>query len=201
MKSFSSFGISIATALGSSLCCIIPVISIVAGTSSLATSLLWLQPYRPYFISGAVLTLGFAWYRILFSKKDETCHCEPTQKTSFFRSKTFLGITTVVSVLLITFPSYSHLFINNNQAVFAEYPGSKKVVILVSGMTCTGCEMLVEEELSKLDGIIKVEASHTDKNATVQFDDSKVDLDNIIEAINRTHYKATPPEKEAKGAM
>ncbi len=197
MKSFSSFGVSIATALGSSLCCIIPVISIVAGTSSLATSLLWLQPYRPYFISGAVLTLGFAWYRILFSKKDETCNCEPVQKNSFFKSRVFLGITTVISVLLITFPSYSHLIINN-QAIFAEYPGSKTVIIPVTGMTCTGCEMLVEDELRKVTGIIKVKASHEGKNAIVQFDESKVNLKNVIEAINRTPYKATRPEMEAK---
>ncbi len=190
MKSFSSFGISIATALGSSLCCIIPVISIVAGTSSLATSLSWLQPYRPYFISGAVLTLGFAWYRILFSKKDDTCNCEPVQKNSFFKSRAFLGVTTVISVLLITFPSYSHLLINN-QAVFADFLGNKTVIIPVSGMTCTGCEMLVEEELRKVTGIIRAKASHTDKNAIVRYDESKVNLENVIEAINRTPYKTS----------
>ena len=189
MKAFSSFGISILTALGSSLCCIIPTISIVAGTSSLATSLSWLQPYRPYFISGAVLTLGFAWYRVLFSKKDETCNCEAVQKKSFFKSKAFLGITTFISALLITFPSYSHLLIND-QAVFVEYSGSKTVIIPVAGMTCAGCEMLVEEELRKVTGIIKVKASHEDKNAMVQFDESKVNLENVIEAINRTPYKA-----------
>ncbi len=105
-----------------------------------------------------------------------------------------MGITTVISVLLITFPSYSHLLVNN-QTVFAVHPGSKTVIIPVTGMTCTGCEMLVEEELSKVEGIIKAKASHADKNAIVQFDDSKVDLDNIIEAINRTNYKATRPDE------
>lgn len=190
MKAFSSFGISILTALGSSLCCIIPTISIVAGTSSLATSLSWLQPYRPYFISGAVLTLGFAWYRVLFSKKDETCNCEPGQKSPVFKSKTFLGIITVFAVLLITFPSYSRLLFSN-QPVFAQKADSETVIISVSGMTCTGCEMQVEEELKKLEGIITVKASYTYENTIVQFDSSKVNIAKIVEAINRTHYKAT----------
>lgn len=195
MKAFSSFGISILTALGSSLCCIIPTISIVAGTSSLATSLSWLQPYRPYFVSAAILTLGFAWYRVLFSKKDETCNCETSQKNSFIKSKTFLSLTTVVAVLLITFPSYSRLLFND-QPVFVQRVGSETVIIPVSGMTCVGCEMQVEEEVKKLDGIITVKASYVGENTVVQFDNSKANIDKIVEAINRTHYKATNPTAE-----
>ncbi len=195
MKAFSSFGISILTALGSSLCCIIPTISIVAGTSSLATSLSWLQPYRPYFISGAVLTLGFAWYRVLFSKQDETCNCEPDQKSPFFKSKTFLSVITVLAVLLITFPSYSRLLFSN-QPVFSQKVGTETVIIPVSGMTCTGCEMQVEEELKKVEGIITAKASYTDENAVVQFDNSKVDVGKIVDAINKTHYKATKPTEK-----
>jgi mercuric ion transport protein len=192
MKTFSSIGISILTALGSSLCCIIPTISIVAGTSSLATSLSWLQPYRPYFISGVVLTLGFAWYSVLFPKKEEACNCETSERKSFFKSKTFLGLTTVVAVLLITFPSYSRLFLTN-PPIFAPSTRSETVTIPVSGMTCSGCELQVEEEVKTLEGIILVKASHTDKNTIVQFDQSKVNLDKIVEAINKTHYKATNP--------
>ncbi len=192
MKTFSSIGISMLTALGSSLCCIIPTISIVAGTSSLATSLSWLQPYRPYFISGAILTLGFAWYKVLFPKKEEACNCEASEKKSFFKSKTFLGLTTVVAVLLITFPSYSRLFFND-PLFFAPSTGSETVTIHVSGMTCTGCELQVEDEVKALAGIISVKASHTDENTIVQFDQSKVNLDKIVEAINKTHYKATSP--------
>lgn len=193
MKAFSSFGISTLTALGSSLCCIIPTVSIVAGTSSLATSLSWLQPYRPYFVSAAILTLGFAWYSVLFSKKDETCNCETNQKKTFIKSKTFLSLTTVVAVLLITFPSYSHLLFND-QPIFTQRIESETVIIPVSGMTCAGCEMQVEEEVKKLTGIITVKASYTDENTIVQFDNSKVNIDKIIEAINTTHYKATNPE-------
>ena len=199
MKVFSLFGTSILTALGSSLCCIIPTISIVAGTSSLATSFLWLQPYRPYFISFAILTLGFAWYRVLFSQKDETCNCEPRPKSPFFKSRTFLSITTIFSVLLITFPTYSHIFVNDRNP-FGQGTANEMVIIPVTGMTCTGCEMQVEEELKKVEGIISAKASHIDENTIVQYDNSKVNIDKIVEAINKTHYKAINPKiKDARG--
>ena len=51
--------------------------------------------------------------------------------------------------------------------------------------------MQVEEELKKLEGIITVKASYTYENTIVQFDSSKVNIAKIVEAINRTHYKAT----------
>ena len=68
------------------------------------------------------------------------------------------------------------------------------VIIPVTGMTCTGCEMQVEEELKKVEGIISAKASHIDENTIVQYDNSKVSIDKIVEAINKTHYQASKPE-------
>ena len=97
--------LSIFTAASASLCCITPVLAIVAGTSSLATSISWLDPLRPYFIGATFLVLGISWYSVLKPQKKDDCGCEP-EKTSFFKSKGFLSTISILSLLLIAFPSY-----------------------------------------------------------------------------------------------
>lgn len=195
MKVISFFGTSIVTAMGSSLCCIVPALSLMAGTSSIATSLTWIQPLRPYFISTAVLVLGFAWYGVLFSKKETNCNCETIPKTTLFKTKKLLSIVTLVSILLITFPSYSHFFFND-KPVFGQSTLNQSTIIPVTGMTCNGCEMHIEDELKKLQGIIVVKASHVDETTAVEYDNSKVSIEQIVEAINRTGYKASKPKTE-----
>ena len=58
-------GAGLLTAIAASLCCITPVLALVAGTSGLASTFSWLEPFRPYFIGLTILVLGFAWYQKL----------------------------------------------------------------------------------------------------------------------------------------
>lgn len=51
-------GTGLLTAIAASLCCITPVLALVAGTSGLASTFSWLEPFRPYFIGLTVLVLG-----------------------------------------------------------------------------------------------------------------------------------------------
>ena len=67
------------TAIASSLCCITPVLAIVAGSSGLASTFSWLEPFRPYFIGMTVLVLGFAWYQKLKPEQKIDCNCETNQ--------------------------------------------------------------------------------------------------------------------------
>ena len=43
-------GAGLLTAIAASLCCITPVLALIAGTSGLASTFSWLEPFRPYFI-------------------------------------------------------------------------------------------------------------------------------------------------------
>lgn len=52
-------------ALMSSLCCITPVLALIAGTSGLASTFSWLDPARPFFVGITVMVLSFAWYQKL----------------------------------------------------------------------------------------------------------------------------------------
>lgn len=58
-------GTGLLTAIAASLCCITPVLAIIAGTSGLASTFSWLEPFRPYFIGLTILVLAFAWYQKL----------------------------------------------------------------------------------------------------------------------------------------
>lgn len=100
-------GVSLLTAITASLCCITPVLALIAGTSGIASTFSWLDPFRPYFIGLTILVLSYAWYLKLKPKKDMDCECEtddlPTGKTGkpkFIQSKSFLGIITVFAMLL-----------------------------------------------------------------------------------------------------
>ncbi len=61
-------------------------------------------------------------------------------------------------------------------------------VIKVEGMTCNHCVMAVEGALNKLSGVSSAKVSLENKNVTVDFDDAKVDFDQMKEAIEDQGY-------------
>jgi len=193
----TQIGLSVFTALSASMCCITPVIAIAAGTSSLATSFHWIEPFRPYFISASVLVLGFAWFQSFKGSKEDDCNCGILKKKSFVQSKTFLSLLTILSLLLITFPSYSKFFFNDTKGVLAQDQGKKKKIELtVSGMTCISCELHIESEVKKLQGVSFVKASHEKGSTIIEYDEQKINTGEIIATINGTGYKVEQGENQ-----
>jgi mercuric ion transport protein len=80
-------GAGLLTAIAASLCCITPVLALIAGTSGLASTFSWLEPFRPYFIGLTILVLGFAWYQKLKPQKKIDCNCDTTEKPKFYANK------------------------------------------------------------------------------------------------------------------
>ena len=181
--------LTVLTSVSASLCCIVPFLGIVGGSGSLMSSVSWLEPYRPFFIGGTFLTLGFAWYKSLRSNKTDDCGCET--KPSFIQSKKFLGIITALSILLISFPSYSRFLLQNQEpeTIAFTQEKNKKVTLSVSGMTCASCEHHIESEVIRLSGASSVSASYANKSAIIEYDPNKVDEAKIIAAIDGTGYK------------
>ncbi|AKF25287.1 hypothetical protein YH65_07715 [Sulfurovum lithotrophicum] len=101
---------SILTAIGAtiaaSLCCITPVLAVLAGSSTLASSFSWLTPYHNYLVWFTVLVLLYAWYDKLKPAKEIDCDCDA--KVGFFSSKKFLAIVTVFSVIMLSFPQWGN---------------------------------------------------------------------------------------------
>ena len=193
MKSNSKIaGVGLLTAIAASLCCITPVIALVAGTSGMASTFSWMEPVRPYLIGFTILTLAFAWYQKLKPQKQFDCNCDTDEKKSFMQSKLFLVIITVFAAVMLTFPYYSHVFYDNEvsgTSINAEH--AQKSEFTIEGMTCASCEEHVTHEILQLNGIGKVEVSYDDGNAIVEFDKSKTNQEEITKAINSTGYTVT----------
>jgi mercuric ion transport protein len=180
--------LTIITSASASLCCVVPVLGLIGGSSSFVSTVSWLEPFRPFFVGGTFLLLGFAWYGSFKASKKDDCGCEP-EKTSFFQSKKFLGVVTVLSLLLLSFPSYSRYLMQDNTPVASEnQEKTKKITLGVNGMTCASCEHHIESEVIKLSGISSVKASYENKSTVVEFNPQRVDEAKIIAAINETGY-------------
>ena len=198
MISIKSAGATISagllTALGASICCITPIIALLAGSSSLAANFSWIEPARPYLVGLSIAVLSFAWYDKLKPAKtgDIDCKCETTKKASFLQSKKFLSIVTVFAILMLTFPLYAKMFYAKSKVQvvsIAAINNKQQVMFSITGMTCKGCEAHVNDEVSKVDGVLDYKTSYAKRNSIVTFDKLKGDVKTIEAAINKTGYK------------
>ncbi|GAB4380194.1 MAG: hypothetical protein Kow0075_11340 [Salibacteraceae bacterium] len=187
-------GAGVLSAIAASLCCITPVLAFISGATGVASTFSWMEPARPFLIGITILVLGFAWYQKLKPRTSEEieCACEEGEKPSFWQSKRFLAVVTVFAALMLAFPYYAHIFYpsqNTREVMMVSATDLQTVTFEVEGMTCNGCATHVENDVNKLPGIVKVEASYEDGIARVEYDRSKVSLEQIEQAINGTGYK------------
>ncbi len=79
-------------------------------------------------------------------------------------------------------------------------------VLQVGGMTCTSCEMRIENALKKLDGILYAKAIYSSSNVYITYDANTIGLEEIIQTIEKLDYTvrnkpgAAAPETNAKKA-
>ena len=186
-------GAGLLTAIAASLCCVTPVLALIAGTSGLVSTFSRLEPFRPYIIGLTILVLGFAWYQKLKPKKQIDCNCETEEKPKFIQSKTFLGIVTSFAIVMLAFPYYSSIFYTKTekQIIIVDKSNIEKVEFTISGMTCASCEEHINHEVNKLIGIVNLKASYENGNTIVEFDNSKTNISEIEKAINSTGYSVT----------
>jgi mercuric ion transport protein len=181
-------------AIAASLCCITPVLAFFGGASGLASSFSWIEPYRPYLIGLTIAIFAFAWYQKLKPQKQIDCDCETDNRKSFWQSKNFLAIVTVVAALLITFPYYAKIFYPKPQetkVIVVDRSNIQTAEFKIKGMTCEDCTEHINSELSKTPGVIEFNTSYEKGNSLVKFDNSKTSVDSLASVINKTGYKVT----------
>lgn len=208
---------AIVTAVLASLCCITPVLAVLGGLSGIASTFSFLEPLRPYFIAFTIIILGYAFYNAYKPKKKDEIECacddEVDTKKSFINSKSFLWIVAVIAVVLITFPYYSQAFFPQrdkpeSQSVLSTNSPSGvlrtnhiiKAKLEIEGMTCTSCEQSVDYALKSEKGVLSAESSYKTGIAFVQFDDTKVQPEQLKKTVeNKVGYKVkniqTIPER------
>jgi copper chaperone len=65
----------------------------------------------------------------------------------------------------------------------------KNVILNVNGMSCSHCENAVKKAVGNLDGVSNVSVDLEGKTVTVDYDESKVTLDNIKFEIDDQGYE------------
>lgn len=190
-NSIKMAGAGFLSALLASSCCIVPVLSLIAGSTGLASSFSWVEPIRPYLIAVSVCVLGFAWYHKLKVKtKPDDC-CAVEVKPRFIQTTTFLSIVTVFAIAMMTFPLYAKVFYSNdeNQNISLDSSSLRILEFRIEGMTCASCEGHIEHAVNKLPGISTVVASYEGANAVIKYDLTQTSLQEISGAIETTGYK------------
>jgi P-type Cu2+ transporter len=68
----------------------------------------------------------------------------------------------------------------------------KQVSLIIEGIVCAACIWLNEQYLSQLPGITQVSINYSTHRANVEWDDSKIQLSDILQAISSIGYLAHP---------
>lgn len=70
----------------------------------------------------------------------------------------------------------------------------KIVTLAVPGMTCGACPITVKKSLTRLDGVIRAEVDYDKKQATVTFDNARVNIDQLSRATSEAGYPSSIKE-------
>jgi mercuric ion transport protein len=190
-------GVGIVAAIGASLCCITPLLALLAGASGAASSLSWLEPARPYLIGLAIAALAFAWYRSSGNKQSTACGPDGAcvvKKKTFLATRTFLIIITIAAIAVIAFPYYAAVFYPKPQVqnvIVVESNNIQTASFTIKGMRCKGCETEVNNELHKVAGLIDAQTFYNKGTSIVKYDKSKATIEQLKNVIAQTGYIVT----------
>lgn len=192
-------GSAFVAAIVSSLCCILPVLSVALGIGAFGFASVF-ETFRPYLLVIAFLALGFAFYQIYFRREKcaegEACVTKPIGRID----RLLLWIAAIGITAFALFPFYTGYLVSalgsgsspetRNQAITENEKElhSETVTIGVEGMTCEGCALHINETLKNLKGIISAEASYKNKDVKVVYNSNHISLEKIKEAIAELGY-------------
>ena len=88
-------------------------------------------------------------------------------------------------------PEIQHKFVTETDAEHI-----LEVSLILEGITCAACVWLNEKHLNSLNGIINASINYSNHRALVRWDNSKIQLSEILESISRIGYLAHPYDPE-----
>lgn len=68
---------------------------------------------------------------------------------------------------------------------------TKKIQLNIEGMHCDSCAIGIQMVLQNTEGVLRSFVDYDKKTAEVEFDESKIKVENIIKAIEELNYKAS----------
>ena len=97
---------ALVTAVGASLCCIVPVAVVLLGVGSAALGA-QLEPVRPFFLGLTLLLVGIAFYQVYKPNKGG---CEPGQSCAIpeaqRRQQIIVWLAAILAAVVAAFPYY-----------------------------------------------------------------------------------------------
>lgn len=185
--------LGILSALFASVCCVTPLILVLLGLGSLGIGAV-LGRFHWWFLGAALILLTTAWRRYVQERR--RCATERCEMASGTPTRWTLLVASFVVAVFAGLNVYT--FASQRQQTVSVPGGlsatATEVIIPVEGMTCLTCELTVESSLKKLPGVERADARVAEQAAYVQYDPAQVRLDEIVEAINKTGYRARSPE-------
>ena len=74
----------------------------------------------------------------------------------------------------------------------------KKIILSIDGMTCSACSNGLEKYLNKQEGIIVAGVNLVMANATIEYDEKKLNIAQIEEFVKKAGFKSLGEFKEIK---
>ena len=74
----------------------------------------------------------------------------------------------------------------------------KKIILSIEGMTCSACSNGLEKYLNKQDGIKQASVNLVMANASIEYDEKKLNIDNLNEFVKKAGFKSLGEFKEIK---
>jgi len=167
-----------------------PFLTLIAGTSSLAAIFSWIASYKLYLIELTLFILCISWYQKLSTPKEIDGDCGPV-KPRFLHSNPFLGIVTVVALLMLALPYYFEILYPDPASQVISYDPSTihRTEFKIYGMTCSGCEAPIVHEVNQLKGMLHLTVSYDSSNAIIAYDPTQTNEYKIKQAINASGYQ------------
>jgi copper chaperone CopZ len=185
--------LGILSALFASVCCVTPLILVLLGLAGLGIGAI-LGRFHWWFLGAALVLLTVAWRR--YFQEGRRCATERCEMVSGTPTRWTLLVASLVVAVFAGLNVYT--FASQRQQTAFVSKGlsatATEAVIPVEGMTCLTCELTVESSLKKLPGVEGVDARVAEQAAYVQYDPAQISLNDIIEAINKTGYRARSPD-------
>jgi len=181
-------GASVAAAIGSSLCCIIPIVAAVTGIGTIAAGAAF-EASRPYLLGITVLLLGAGF---LLAYRDyqracipgSLCATKPMSRWSF----SALGVVAMAVVAVAAFPYYSGVVA---QVVLGQPSPSystssvplSTVTFQIPDMDCPACAVSLSATLYKLRGVADAKLDVDSGKAVVSYDPATQNVPVLEKAI------------------
>ena len=74
----------------------------------------------------------------------------------------------------------------------AAFAADKTITLAVKNMDCAACPSIVKGTLEAVPGVAKVEVSYKQRTATVIYDDTKADVNQLTAATTNAGYPSAP---------